>query len=86
MAQFTAGASRAEPAVSTTYATPLALGVFAFTTAILGCIFARFIVSSAAAGISLLAAVAFFGGLVQLLIGLVDLRQGNTLTGTIFAS
>ncbi len=35
MAQFTAGASHAEPAASTTYATPLALGVFAFTTAIL---------------------------------------------------
>ncbi len=86
MAHFTADTEQAAPAMSAATSTPLALGVFALTTAILGSIFAGFIVPSIGAGISILAAVAFFGGLVQLLTGMWDLRRDNTLTGTIFAS
>jgi uncharacterized protein len=87
MAQFTMGAEHAEPAVSSTAdPTPLALGAFALTTAILGSIFAGFIVPAVGAGMSILAAVAFFGGLVQLLSGMWDLRRGEMLHGTIFAS
>ena len=81
MAQLTSETACAEPAVSAAHATPLALGVFAFTTAILGSIFAGFLVPSESTGITLLAAVAFFRGLVQLWVGLGDVRRDQTLTG-----
>jgi succinate-acetate transporter protein len=85
MAQFAAGTEHAERAVS---ATPLslALGTFGFTTVIIGSIFAGFIVPSVGAGMSLLASVTFFGGLVLLLTGLSELRRDEVVPGTIFAS
>ncbi len=86
MAQFTAGTEHAEPTVSSATPLPLSLGAFALTTVILGSIFSGFIVPSGGAGMSILAAVAFFGGLVQLLTGMWELRQDTMLPGTIFAS
>jgi succinate-acetate transporter protein len=95
MAEFTAsGAERIERAVGITTPLPLAMGVFGLTTTIIGSIFAGFIVRGAGAGLlpgvvasfSMLAAVAFFGGLVQLLAGLAELRRDNMLSGTIFTS
>lgn len=86
MAQFTVGTEHAEPTISTANATPLALCAFAFPTVILGSIFAGFIVPSVGTAMSLLAAVAFFGGLVQMLAGMWDMRQGEMLNGTIFVS
>ena len=87
MAEFTAGgAERIERAVGVTTPLPLAMGVFGLTTVIIGSIFAGFIVPGVGAGLSMLAAVAFFGGLVQLLAGLAELRRDNMLTGTIFTS
>lgn len=95
MAEFTAGgAERIERAVGVTTLLPLAMGVFGLTTVIIGSIFAGFIVLGAGAGLipgviaslSMLAAVAFFGGLVQLLAGLAELRRDNMLSGTLFTS
>src|SRR5690242_8344341 len=95
MAEYTAsGAERIERAVGVTTLLPLAMGVFGLTTVIIGSIFAGFIVLGAGAGLipgvvasfSMLAAVAFFGGLVQLLAGLAELRRDNVLSGTIFTS
>lgn len=85
MAQLT-GSGHTAHEVSTTNSTPLALGVFGITTAVLGSVFAGFMVPSVGAGMSILASVAFFGGLVLLLIGLWDLRQEDMLMGTLFAS
>lgn len=84
MAQIAVDTQHAESSVSTT--TPLALGTFGFTTAILGSIFAGFIIPSTGAGMSILAAVAFFGGLVLLCTGMWELRQENLLSGTLFSS
>jgi uncharacterized protein len=87
MAEFTArGAERIERVVGVTTPLPLAMGVFGLTTVIIGSIFAGFIVPGVGAGLSILAAVAFFGGLVQLLAGLAELRRDNMLSGTIFTS
>jgi succinate-acetate transporter protein len=95
MAEFTAGgAQRMERAVGVSTPLPLAMGFFGLTTVIIGSIFAGFIVRGAGAGFipgviasfSMLAAVAFFGGLVQLLAGLAELRRDNMLSGTIFTS
>ena len=95
MAEFTAsGAERFERVVGVSTPLPLAMGVFGLTTAIIGSIFAGFIVRGAGAGLlpgivasfSMLATVAFFGGLVQLLAGLSELRRDNMLSGTIFTS
>lgn len=88
MAQFTAGAERAEHAeqgVSLTTSLPLELGTLAFTTAVLGSLFAGVLIPAGAA-LSLLAAVAFFGGLIQFVSGMRDLRQDHMLTGTLFTA
>lgn len=86
MAHFTMGAEHAEPIASASTPTPLALGVFGLATTVLGSIFAGFVVPFVGAGISILAPVAFFSGLILLLSGMWDLRRGEVLTGTIFAS
>jgi len=95
MAEFTAGgAERIERVVGISTPLPLAMGVFGLTTFIIGSIFAGFIVLGAGAGLipgvvaslGMLAAVAFFGGLVQLLAGLAELRRDNMLSGTFFTS
>jgi succinate-acetate transporter protein len=66
---------------------PLGLSAFAFTTAILGCVYAGFILPRIGTGISLLVAVAFiYGGIVQLLAGMWEFRKDNTLAATLFSA
>jgi len=64
---------------------PLGLGAFAFTTAILGCIYANFIVYISSLAV-VLGFAFFYGGLVQLLAGMWEFRRGNTLAATVFSS
>jgi succinate-acetate transporter protein len=86
MAQFTAGEHAEREVVSVTTPFPLAMGVFGLTTVIIGSIFAGFIVPAVGAGMSILAAVAFFGGLVQVLAGMAEMRRDDMLSSTIFTS
>ena len=66
---------------------PLGLGALAFTTAILGCSYAGFIVPSLRSGMSILVAAAlFYGGIVQILAGMWEFRRDNTIAATIFSS
>ncbi len=88
MAQYTAETAHAAPAVSSV-ADPIPLGMsaFAFTTAILGCTFAGFILPGVGAGISLVVAAAlFYGGIVQILAGMWEFRKDNTIAATIFSA
>lgn len=86
MAHYSVGTERTEVAVHAFPSLPLALGTFAFSTTIIGSIFAGFIVPFSGSSLSLLAAVAFFGGLVQLLVGLGQIRREDMILGTVFSS
>ena len=88
MAQYTAETAHTEPAVSSIAdPIPLGLSAFAFTTAILGCTFAGFILPGVGAGISLVVAAAlFYGGIVQILAGMWEFRKDNTIAATIFSA
>ncbi len=70
MAQFTVSGERAEAAVSAANPAPLALGVFAFTTAILGSIFAGFIVPGVGAGVPSLGIFTALGSAQHAALGL----------------
>jgi uncharacterized protein len=80
---------RVEPVVST-IANPLPLGLsaLAFTTAIIGCSYAGFILpSSLPSSLSLaVGAALFYGGIVQILAGMWEFRKDNTATATLFSS
>lgn len=66
---------------------PLGLGALAFTTAVLGCSYAGFIVPSLRSGMSIVVATAlFYGGIVQILAGMWEFRRDNTIAATIFSS
>lgn len=82
---YSVAEQRAEPiATAIANPVPLGLGALAFTTAILGCVYAGFIVHASIAivvGFALL-----FGGLVQLLAGMWEFRRNNTVAATVFAS
>ncbi|HEX7735526.1 MAG TPA: acetate uptake transporter [Ktedonobacteraceae bacterium] len=70
-------------------AIPLPLGyiALAFTTALIGCSFAHFLIPTARAGIGLaIGAMLLFGGIVQFLAGMLEYRRGNTLPATVFAA
>ena len=88
MAQYTAETAHTEPAVSSVAdPIPLGLSAFAFTTAILGCTFAGFILPGVGTGISLVVAAAlFYGGIVQILAGMWEFRKNNTIAATIFSA
>lgn len=67
--------------------TPLGLIALAFTTALLGCSFALFLVPTVRMGLGLtIPAALLFGGIVQFLAGMWEFRRGNTVPATIFAS
>lgn len=77
MAEYVANAEHVGAAGTSAPGDPVALSTFAATTVILGCLFAGFIAPFfGAASVSFFAAVAFFGGLVLLLLGL---RSSATL-------
>jgi len=88
MAQYSAETAQAAPIMSSVAdPIPLGLSAFAFTTAILGCTFAGFILPGVDAGISLVVAAAlFYGGIVQILAGMWEFRKDNTIAATIFSS
>ena len=66
---------------------PLGLIALAFTTALIGCSFAHFLIPSANKGIGLvISAALFFGGIAQFIAGMVEFRRGHSVTGTVFAS
>ncbi len=95
MAQYAAGSNQesyVEPVVRPNIAgianpVPLGLSALAFTTAIIGCSYAGWIVPSLRTGISLAVAVAlFYGGIVQILAGMWEFRKDNTFAATLFSS
>lgn len=69
---------------------PLGLGALAFTTAVLGCVYAGFIIPSARSNISIVSIVVgaalFYGGIVQILAGMWEFRKDNTIAATVFSS
>src|SRR5579885_3057341 len=75
--------------VTTSIANPVPLGMsaLAFTTAILGCTYAGFIIPSRSAGLGLaVAAALFYGGIVQILAGMWEFKKNNTFAATLFSS
>ena len=66
---------------------PLGMGALAFTTIVLGCYYAGFIVPSFAPGVRVaISAALFYGGIVQFLAGMWEFRKANTMAATIFSS
>jgi uncharacterized protein len=66
---------------------PLGLSVLAFTTAILGCYYAGFIVPYEAIGLRpAVGAITFAGGIVLILAGMWEFRKNYMVTATIFTS
>src|SRR5919108_1290757 len=66
---------------------PLGMSALAFTTAIVGCSYAGFIIPSLRSGLSLaVAAALFYGGIVQILAGMWEFKKDNTVAATIFSS
>src|ERR1051326_7629475 len=95
MAQYAAGSNQetiVEPVVRPSIAgianpVPLGLSALAFTTAIIGCSYAGWIVPSLRTGISLaVAAALFYGGIVQILAGMWEFKRDNTFAATLFSS
>jgi succinate-acetate transporter protein len=66
---------------------PLGMSAFAFTTVIIGCVYAGFILPGVGKGLSLaVAAALLYGGVVQILAGMWEFRKNNTMAATIFTS
>jgi len=86
MAQYAAeGAETAAPAVANP--APLGLSAFALTTFVLSSSNAGFIFPKVGAGASVVVGLAiFYGGIVQLIAGIQEFRQGNTFGATAFCS
>jgi succinate-acetate transporter protein len=79
MAQISVSSEHAEAAAG--HVAPLALSGLALTTFFLGVANASLLATTAIIGL-----VFFFGGLVQLLVGMREFRAGNTVHATAFAS
>jgi uncharacterized protein len=86
MAQYAAErAEAAAPAVANP--APLGLSAFALTTFVLSCANAGFIFPAVGVGGDVVIGLAlFYGGLVQLVAGIQEFRQGNTFGATAFCS
>jgi uncharacterized protein len=86
MAQY--AAERAEPAApAVANPAPLGLSAFALTTFVLSSSNAGFIFPAVGAGGAVVIGLAlFYGGLVQLVAGIQEFRQGNTFGATAFCS
>ncbi len=69
------------------HAAPLGLSAFAFTTALLGCVYAGFIVPSVGTNLSIaVGAALFYGGVVQILAGMWEFRRENVVMATLFSA
>lgn len=90
MAQLTAETNREHGEAVTSaiaHAAPLGLSAFAFTTALLGCVYAGFIVQSVGTNLSIaVGAALFFGGAVQILAGMWEFRRENMVMATVFSA
>ena len=90
MAEYTSGTAQERTASmvsSIADPVPLGLSALAFTTAILGCSYAGFIIPSSTASLSIaVAAALFYGGIVQILAGMWEFKKDNTVAATIFSS
>jgi succinate-acetate transporter protein len=90
MAQFTADSEHYEREAAVTNVgdpIPVGMSAFAFTTVIIGCVYAGFILPGVGKGISLaVAAALLYGGLIQILAGMWEFKKNNTLAATIFTS
>ncbi|QBD81578.1 hypothetical protein EPA93_38660 [Ktedonosporobacter rubrisoli] len=88
MAQIAAEAEQAQTGASVlANPAPLGLSAFALTTFVLSAVNAGFIVPSVGAGTNIVIGLAlFYGGAVQVLAGMWEFRNGNTLGGTAFSS
>jgi uncharacterized protein len=86
MAQYAAErAEAAAPAVANP--APLGLSAFALTTFVLSCSNAGFIFPQVGAGGDVVIGLAlFYGGIMQLVAGIQEFRQGNTFGATAFCS
>ena len=68
-------------------ATPLGLFAFGLTLLVLSFVNAGLIVPAVGAGLDIIVGLAvFYGGLVMLLVGMLEFRAGNNFTGTVFSS
>jgi succinate-acetate transporter protein len=93
MAQFATTPTqpeRVESVAVTSVANPIPLGMsaLAFTTAVIGCAYAGFVIPYVA-GASIRAAVGaalFYGGFVQILAGMWEFKKDNTMAATLFSS
>ena len=66
---------------------PLGFIALAFTTALIGCSFAHFLLPGPSKGTGLVTAAALiFGGIVQFIAGLLEFRRGSSIPGTVFAA
>lgn len=90
MAQLTAEAHREHKEAVTrdiAHAAPLGLSAFTFTTALLGCVYAGFIVPSVGTNLSItVGAALLYGGIVQILAGMWEFRRENVVMATIFSA
>lgn len=90
MTQLAAETNRKQGEVETSniaHAVPLGLSAFAFTTALLGCVYAGFIVQSVGTNLSIaVGAALFYGGLVQILAGMWEFRRENVVMATVFSA
>jgi uncharacterized protein len=86
MAQY--AAERAEPAApAVANPAPLGLSAFALTTFVLSSSNAGFLFPAVGVGADVVIGLAlFYGGLVQLVAGIQEFRQGNTFGATAFCS
>ncbi|MBE3560553.1 MAG: acetate uptake transporter [Ktedonobacteraceae bacterium] len=90
MAQYSAPIQHehAEP-VETHVASPIPLGlsVLAFTTIVLGCVYAGFIVPfNSPLARTAVGGLLFIGGIVQILAGMWEFRKNNTIAATVFSA
>lgn len=70
-----------------THARSLGLIALAFTTALIGCSFAHFLLPGPGKGTGLVTAAALIlGGIVQFLAGMWEFRRAHAVSGTIFAA
>ena len=76
------------PEVKVANPTPLGLIAFGFGTAVMGCVFAGFIVPYNAMNLGIVAASVMFllGGLVQILAGMWEFRRNHTVEATLFSA
>jgi succinate-acetate transporter protein len=80
-------AERAEAAPAVANPAPLGLSAFALTTFVLSSSNAGFIFSRSAIATAIVIGLAlFYGGIVQIIAGIQEFRQGNTFGATAFCS